>query len=74
MFEYLKKSWLVVLQNEYICTQIISRTRNPFREVYLCLWCKKYDFFAILKIMCNFANDLTGRTFFNATQMLRLVV
>lgn len=31
-------------------------------------------FFAILKIMCNFANDLTGRTFFNATQMLRLVV
>ena len=35
---------------------------------------KKHDFFAILKIMCNFANDLTGRTFFNATQMLRLVV
>lgn len=31
-------------------------------------------FFAILKIMYNFANDLTDRTFFNATQMLRLVV
>lgn len=35
---------------------------------------KNMIFFAILKIMCNFANDLTGRTFFNATQMLRLVV
>lgn len=63
MFEYLKKSWLVVLLNEYTSTQITTRIRIPFLEVHSCLWCKKYDFFAILKIMCKFANDLTGRTF-----------
>lgn len=63
-----------MLQNEYICTQIISRTRTLFEKLIYAYGVKNMIFFAILKIMCNFANDLTGRTFFNATQMLRLVV
>lgn len=60
MFEYLKKSSLDALQNEYTSTQITTRIRIPFLEVHSCLWCKNM-IFAILKIMCKFANDLTGR-------------
>lgn len=59
--------------NMFLLKQLLEKGFLFWKSIYA-YGVKNMIFFAILKIMCNFANDLTGRTFFNATQMLRLVV